>query len=395
MCVVRWPDRLTTSESFHATGFPSLASSSSLTGISRCASRRNLPRPFVWSGDIWYRLCSHPGEREVFRWRWRSARHRSVRQRRQGLCLRQCSTGRGSGLVMRSSLPPAVSPDWSKTFSSASAFFGVVATNEGVYAAGQSLGLTNDNIGGNETKTLLSKFRSRWRERRGAVRIDLDHGRTRKSRSVLRIRRDRGLPWRDNGGRSWLDVHLRGRRRRAVQPPGVHTIAKYNTAGAFVAVATNPSGTCPVPSNGASDTQGVATLNGNVYIAGVTGWTHEGDAGGRAALWKYNSNLNLQWRRKSASIGGSFQAVAGIQNSLYAVGSVTPPGGTQDYLIEKLTTKPATCSGARHSAALAWTGSLVSSEWGAACLPWVGRRAPESAAPTAWCSRSIPTPAPN
>jgi hypothetical protein len=240
----------------------------------------------------------------------------------------------GSAMVLRYATPPAATPEWSKSFSSSSAFFGVAATNEGVYAAGQSFGLTNDFVGGKETKTVLSKFRLDGLNDvgpNGSIWVRGGPGNLGAFFAYSGTENFHGATSAVEGGTTYIYAVGGGEpcSRRA------YAIAKYNTAGAFVAAATDPSGTCPVPSAGASDTPGVATLNGSVYIAGVTGWPHEGDTGGRAALWKYNSNLNLQWRRKSASIGGSFQAVAGIQNSLYAVGSTTPPGGTVDYLIEK------------------------------------------------------------
>ncbi|HEX4983299.1 MAG TPA: HYR domain-containing protein, partial [Ilumatobacteraceae bacterium] len=215
----------------------------------------------------------------------------------------------------------------------------VAATNEGLYAAGQSLGLTHDNIGGDETKTLLSKFRLDGANDAGP------YGSTWVTGGPGNLGAFFGYDGTENFHGATTAVEAGSTYIYAVgggEPCSrrAYAIAKYNTAGAFVAAATDSTvgvgfATCSGPGSGASDTTGIATLNGNVYLAGQSAWPLEGDFTGRPAIWKYDSNLNLQWRRKSATTGGSFQTVAGIQNSLYAVGSATPPGGTVDYLIEK------------------------------------------------------------
>src|SRR5262245_35443527 len=63
-----------------------------------------------------------------------------------------------SGLLLRYDLPPGDPPAWSRTFEFESPLLGISARSEGLYAAGHSLLLTQDFVGGKEAKTIVTRF---------------------------------------------------------------------------------------------------------------------------------------------------------------------------------------------------------------------------------------------
>lgn len=240
-----------------------------------------------------------------------------------------------AGFILRYATPPGAAPVWSRAFGFGTNFFGVAATDEGVYAAGHNFSLTTDNVGGKEVKGILAKF-------------PLD-----------------GSAGPATGGASWLatpnyfvytGVEIFSALTTAQEAGGpvvyaagggqpcsffAYLVSKYDTAGNRLAAATDSSvgvrfDQCFIPSIGGSDARGVTILNGNVYLAGGSGWSHE-DASTRPALWKYSPNLNLQWRAKDTTLAGSFNAVTSLGNALYAAGSAFTPGvaGSENFLVEK------------------------------------------------------------
>lgn len=121
------------------------------------------------------------------------------------------------------------------------------------------------------------------------------------------------------------------------------TVAKYDTAGVRIAAATDATAgvdfsTCSTPTAGGSDARAVAVLNGDVYVAGASSWSHEGDhPNGRPALWRYDADLRLVWRRKDTARTGVLRGVTPLDGFLYTVGNVFTPGveGSEDYLVQK------------------------------------------------------------
>jgi len=239
-----------------------------------------------------------------------------------------------NALVLKYALPPGPSPVWLKVFDYGTHFSGIAATNEGVYAGGANYSLSWDGVGGKETKSIAAKFR-------------LD-----------------GIPDAGPGGSIWVntpnffaytgaELHygltsaLEGGSPVIYAAGGgqpcsysAYIVAKYNTSGTLLAKATDSSvginfSSCWLPSPGSSNSFGVTTLNGYTYAVGDTNWSHEGDSPQyRPAIWKYDSNLNLIWRRKDSSLSGYFGGTTAYGNAIYAVGfkyTATIP----DYLIEK------------------------------------------------------------
>src|SRR2546430_1920149 len=119
-----------------------------------------------------------------------------------------------------------------------------------------------------------------------------------------------------------------------------YIIGKYDSSGGFLVRATDSSvgvnfDSTSFPSPGGSLGWGVTVLNGNIYLAGFSGWQSEGDyPNQRAAIWKYDSDLNLMWRRKDTTLVGEFRGVTAFQDAIYAVGFTGVPN-SEDFLIEK------------------------------------------------------------
>src|SRR5207247_7146777 len=81
----------------------------------------------------------------------------------------------------------------------------------------------------------------------------------------------------------------------------------------------------------------VTILNGNIYLAGFSGWQIprlEVDPNQWCSIWKYDSDLNLMWRRKDTALVGEFRGVTAFQDAIYAVGFTGVPNN-EDFLIEK------------------------------------------------------------
>jgi hypothetical protein len=246
-------------------------------------------------------------------------------------------TASDTALLAAYALPPAAPPAWSFSWPYGT-FFGLVATNQGLYLPGYSYTLTTDNVGGKENKSILTKF-------------PLD-----------------GATGPGSGGSSWVATpnffsYTGGENFSAMasaveggttylyaagggQPCSyyAYTIAKYDTSGTLLRSATDSTvgivfNQCYVPaSGGGSAAYGVAALNGSVYAAGNSSWASEGDTNiGRATIWKYDASLNLTWRRKDDTLAGQFNGVTALGNAIYAAGySYTPAvSNSEDYLIEK------------------------------------------------------------
>jgi len=134
-------------------------------------------------------------------------------------------------------------------------------------------------------------------------------------------------------------IYAAGGAKNLFQIPA-YIIGKYDTSGDFLVAATDSSvgvnlGSLFFPSLGGSLGRGVTVLNGNIYLAGFSGWDIEGDyPNQRAAIWKYDSDLNLVWRRKDTTFVGEFRGVTAFQDAIYAVGFTGAPN-SEDFLIEK------------------------------------------------------------
>lgn len=216
-------------------------------------------------------------------------------------------------------------------------FPGVTATSEGVYFPGQSWSQTTDGVGGKEAKSVLVKF-------------PLDGPTGPDVGSALWVAKPHFFVYTGAETHSAVTTAVEGGSTFIYAAGGgqpssyfAYIIAKYDTSGNLLAAATDSTVGINfnqrfIPSAGFSDARGVAVLNGNIYAAGYTIWSHEGDYfSGRAALWKYDPSLNLQWRRKDASLWGPFTGITALGNAIYGVGYAHTPGvpNSEDYLIQK------------------------------------------------------------
>src|SRR5437773_7926723 len=264
----------------------------------------------------------------------------------------QGASDSASALVLRYAIPPSPSPAWSRSFDFGTNFFSIASTNEGVYAGGQNYSLTPSLVGAKKDKTFLAKFApdgSSGSGPGGSVWVwpplpppegtlgpffpGLVGGSVETFHSVTTALE--GF------------IYAAGGAKNQFQVPA-YIIGKYDTSDdtlperRFHAAATDSSvgvnlGSTSFPGLGGSLGRGVTVLNGNIYLAGFSGWQITGvevDPHQRAAIWKYDSDLNLMWRRKDTTLVGEFRGVTAFQDAIYAVGFTGVPN-SEDFLIEK------------------------------------------------------------
>jgi hypothetical protein len=250
----------------------------------------------------------------------------------------QGASDSASALVLRYAIPPSPSPVWSRSFDFGTNFFSIASTNEGVYAGGQNYSLTTSTLGGKKDKTFLAKFApdgSSGSGPGGSVWV------TGGTLGPFFPRLVGGSVETFHSVTTALEgsIYAAGGAKNQFQIPA-YIIGKYDTSGGFLAAATDSSvgvnlGLVFFPGLGGSLGRGVTVLNGNIYLAGFSGWDFEGDyPNQRAAIWKYDSNLNLMWRRKDTTLVGEFRGVTAFQDAIYAVGFTGVPN-SEDFLIEK------------------------------------------------------------
>ena len=250
----------------------------------------------------------------------------------------QGASDSASALVLKYAIPPSPSPAWSRSFDFGTNFFSIVSTNEGVYAGGQNYSLTYTPFGAKKDKTFLAKFApdgSSGSSDGGSVWVTggtlgpflfgLSGGTVETFYSVTTALEG--------------SIYAAGGAKNQSQIPA-YIIGKYDSSGGFLVRATDSSvgvnfDSTSFPSPGGSLGWGVTVLNGNIYLAGFSGWQSEGDyPNQRAAIWKYDSDLNLMWRRKDTNLVGEFRGVTAFQDAIYAVGFTGVPN-SEDFLIEK------------------------------------------------------------
>jgi len=250
----------------------------------------------------------------------------------------QGASDSASALVLKYAIPPSPSPAWSRSFDFGTNFFSIASTNEGVYAGGQNYSLTYTPFGAKKDKTFLAKFApdgSSGSSDGGSVWVTggtlgpflfgLSGGTVETFYSVTTALEG--------------SIYAAGGAKNQSQIPA-YIIGKYDSSGGFLVRATDSSvgvnfDSTSFPSPGGSLGWGVTVLNGNIYLAGFSGWQSEGDyPNQRAAIWKYDSDLNLMWRRKDTTLVGEFRGVTAFQDAIYAVGFTGVPN-SEDFLIEK------------------------------------------------------------
>ena len=110
-------------------------------------------------------------------------------------------------------------------------------------------------------------------------------------------------------------------------------LSRFDLAGALLQTAVE-SGVTLGQFNciGDSHASGIASLNGNLYLASGSNLSGE-DGVARPVLLKYGTDLVRQWKARPTDRAGNFGAAAAFGGAIYAVGAVTTNGG--DFLIEK------------------------------------------------------------
>jgi len=234
-----------------------------------------------------------------------------------------------TALVLRYATPIGNNspPAWSRSFGFGTAFFGVAATDEGVYPVGWNYSLSSDPVGGKEVKSIAAKFApdgSAGAGPGGSVWV-----RTPSFYGYSGVEMLTSATTAVVGGSTYLYAAGGG------QPYSYfgYAVARFDTAGNLLRVATDPFATSPPLG---SDSGGIAVLGGNVYVAGSTAGSPE-DSGGRPALWKYNANLDFVQRVKDTSLSGRFNGVTGFAGAIYAVGFTSTPNvaNSENYLVQK------------------------------------------------------------
>ncbi len=242
-----------------------------------------------------------------------------------------------TALVLEYPAPPSSSPVWSKLFDFGTNLFGVAASSEGVYAAGWNYSLSSDSAGGKEVKSIMAKFAPDGGS--GSGPGGSTWARTPNFFSYSGVESHEAVTTAVESGSNFIYATGFG------QPCSysAYALVKYDASGSVLGAATDSSvgvnfGSCFVPSPGGSDGGGIAVLSGNIYVAGVSAWSHEGDnQNNRPTLWKYGPTPSFVWRRKDTSLDGVFQGVAGLRDAVYGVGFSYTPGApnSENFLIEK------------------------------------------------------------
>lgn len=231
-------------------------------------------------------------------------------------------------------LPPDGTPVWGKSFGFGTNFLDVTVVGTGVYAAGWNYDLTTDGVGGKEIKAFLARFNADGSP--GGAGGDAVWLKPENFFAYTGVEVFNAIAAADEGGTPYLYVAGGG------QPAsyGAYIVAKYTEQGVRVAAATDSTVgiafdqyTLPTGAGG-SDAQGVAVSGGGVYVAGGSHWIiEEGETGPKAAVWKYDANLSLVWRRKDTSAGG-FQDAAPLGDGVVAAGQRNDgAAGGQDALV--------------------------------------------------------------
>ncbi len=206
---------------------------------------------------------------------------------------------------------------------------GIAATDQQVFAGGFShpdAGLTLDGYGTTEVKSLLVNFNSDNASGAGpggsdwAAKVPVGTFNDGPGTAFFYY----------TGVESFNDVATLGSHVYAVghaQPFShtTHVIAKYDSAGTIVGAATATEGiyfnmgSGPVPSGAKGAMYGVVELDGYLYAAGGK---QDGNGAEMPTVWKYDSNLALQWQMQipiPSSIG-RFNGITTDGTSIYAVG---------------------------------------------------------------------------
>lgn len=240
-------------------------------------------------------------------------------------------TAAANALVISFATPTSngAAPVWSRVFDYGTSFFGIAATNEGVYPVGHNYSLSSDGAGGKEVKSIAVKFTTDGSSGGGlGGSVWYNSPNFYGYRGVESFRAATAA---DVSGTTY--VYAAG----GAQPASYYAavLGKFSTAGALVASATDPFVALP----GASEARGVVTLDSNDHVI-AAGFNNFGQPNSRPrpTLWEYDANVNFVQRIMDTSLDGYFNAITTAGNDLYAVGNtynVFSPANSEDFLLQK------------------------------------------------------------
>jgi VCBS repeat-containing protein len=215
------------------------------------------------------------------------------------------------------------SQSWNRGF-----FNGVASDGANIYAVGASnpgAGLTHDDSGGTEDKTMLAIFNANGTAGSNpspATGYTDDNFFSYRGVEIFQ----NALATTQGGN---TVVYAAGFGQPASY--GAYVIASYDSSGNLLHTATDP---LAVP--GFSIARDVVEFNGQIWAVGYT--EHSGDAVGRAVVWAASYDLSsvATYKDTVESTPGNFNSAAVIGSNLYAVGYVN--GNAGDYLVAKYNT---------------------------------------------------------
>ncbi len=210
-------------------------------------------------------------------------------------------------------------------------FLGIAADGSKIYAAGESFpgdGLTTDNFGGAETKSIFVQFDTGGSGTTGNTYSPALGDTAHTFYSYGGVESFQNIIATTQGGNTVLYALGFG------QPASYsgYIVGEYNSSGTLLATATDP-GSLPGGSsaNGAVDWQGA-------LLWAVGSSQHGSEAHGSPTVWTFSHDLgSVSIHEDNIGVAGVFNGVATIGSELYAVGTAYVTGG-QDYVIAEYNT---------------------------------------------------------
>ena len=206
-------------------------------------------------------------------------------------------------------------------------FFGIAADGSDIYAAGESCGLTSDDNGTKETKTIFVEFNANGTagsDPSPAIGYTPDGGSNNPDGfySYSGVEEFYNVIATVQGGNTILYAVGFG------QPNSYsgYVIGEYDSSGAVLHIATDP-GSLP----GGSEANDAADWNGAIWAVGTT--KHGSETYNSPTVWAFSYDLSsVSTYEDHIGVAGSFNGVVTIGNELYAVG-YGANGSSQDYYL--------------------------------------------------------------
>ena len=237
------------------------------------------------------------------------------------------SQGSHISYILKYTLPPGGTPAWSRSFDYGTHFYGLSITDEGIYCAGWSWGLSNDPVGGKEVKSFLGKFNLDGSSGPGIG--DCLWYRTPNFFGYSGHEQFCGATTLVQGAVPYTYAIGFG---EPGSPRSGFFIAKYDVSGNLINWATEPF---PMNTYNYSSGNAATAYNDAIFSVGSSSWLAPG-AGWplKPTLWKHDANLNLLKRNEYTAFLGELRGVTAFAGAIYAVGQANTPAGP-DFLIMK------------------------------------------------------------